>query len=111
MAFALRVSGTTKNGEEVQIEPSWWNINELRNTYDFTEELDYYLDCYLYVDKQTLQEIMKSQEKYRRKESFKVDYWMEENQRTESELDHFVANLEKDSTIKIWIYEWESGLG
>ena len=111
MAFSLTVSGRTKNGQEVEIKPSWWNINELRNTYDFKEELDYYLDCYLYVDKQAFQEIMRSQEKYRRKGVYKNDYWMEENQRTDSELCDLIENLQEDSTITIWIYEWESGLG
>lgn len=111
MAFALRITGKTKNGQEVEIEPSWWNIIELRITYDFKKELNYYLDYYLYVDKQTFQEIMRSQEKYRRKGIYKDEYWKEENQQTKSELDDFVENLQEDSTITIWIYEWESGFG
>lgn len=111
MAFALRVSGKTKNGQKVEIEPSWWNVNELRGTYDFKEELDYYLDCYLYVDKKTFREIMKGQEKYRRKGTYKNEYWMVENDRANSELEHFIEELQEDSAIRIWIYEWESGRG
>ena len=111
MAFALRVSGKTKNGQEIHIEPSWWNINELRSTYDFKEELDYYLDCYLDVDKQTFQEIKESQEKYRKKGIYEDELWSGINDQTKDELDDLVQNLQEDSAIKIWIYEWESGLG
>ncbi|MFD0976832.1 hypothetical protein [Salinimicrobium gaetbulicola] len=111
MAFALRISGKTKNGQEVYIEPSWWNINELRSTYDFKEELDYYLDCYLYVDKKTFLKIKESQDKYRRKGIYEDQLWILENDRTNSELDEFLQKLQEDSQITIWIYEWESGLG
>lgn len=107
MAFALRITATTKNGQEISIEPSWWNENELRSTYDFKEELDYYLDCYLFVNKQTFQEIVESQEKYKNKPLYQDEYWKEENSQATSELAHLIQNLEKESTVEIWIYEWE----
>lgn len=106
MAFALRITATTKNGQEVRIEPSWWNKSELRSSYDFKEELDYYLDCYLYVNKKTFQEIVESQERYKNKPLYQDEYWKEENSQTTSELDHLIQNLEKESTVEIWIYEW-----
>jgi len=111
MAFALRICGKTKSGQVVETEPSWWNINELRSTYDFTEELDYYLDCYLYVDKKTFLKIKKSQEKYRKKGIYEDELWSGINDQTKDELDDLVQNLQEGSSIKIWIYEWESGLG
>lgn len=111
MAFALRITATTKNGQEVRIEPSWWNINQLRSTYDFKEELDYYLDCYLYVNKQTFQEIVVSQEKYKNTPLYQYELWKVQIDQTTSEIDDLVQNLPEDSTVEIWVYEWESGLG
>ncbi len=108
MAFAFRITASTNNGQEVKIEPSWWNIDQLRSKYNFKEELNYYLDYYLYVDKQTFQEIIKSQEKYNKKEIYDDELWNLENDQTTTELDDLVKNIEEDSTIEIWIYEWES---
>lgn len=110
MAFALRITAKTKNGKEVEIEPSWWNTDQLRSTYNFKEELDYYLDYYLYVNKQTFLDIMESQEKYRNREIYGNKDGVTIGDVTKAELDDLVQNLLEDSTIKIWIYEWESGL-
>lgn len=111
MAFALRITARTNNGKVVKIEPSWWNIDQLRSKYNFKEELDYYLDYYLYVDKQTFQGIRESQEKFRKKGLYENELWIGLNNRTTTELDHLVNNIEENSTVEIWIYEWKSGLG
>jgi hypothetical protein len=111
MAFALRITAKIKNGQEVEIEPAWWNINQLLRTHNFKEDSsEYYLDYYLYVNKQNFLNIIDSQEKYRKKEIYRDGFWILENNLRGSEFDHLVENLEEDSTIRIWIYEWESGL-
>ena len=111
MAFALRITAKTKNGKEVEIEPSWWNIDQLRSTHSFQEDIsDYYLDYYLDVDIRTFKDIMEGQEKYRKKGVYGYKDWIEENDHTKDELVHLVQNLLEGTTIKIWIYEWETGL-
>ena len=111
MAFSLRIVAKSKNGQTIVIEPSWWNTDELRMTYIFKKEVDnYYLDYFLNIDVQTFQNIMESQEKYRNKGIFGYQGWIEVNNRRKTELDNLIQNLQEDSTIKIWIYEWESGL-
>lgn len=111
MAFTLKIVAETKNGQEVEIEPSWWNKDELRSSHSFTEELNYnYLDYFLFVNKQTLGDIAQSQEKYRNNGIYEYEGWVKVNDKTKAELDELTQNLQDDSIIKIWIYEWESGL-
>lgn len=110
MAFSLRITAKTKNGQDVELEPSWWNEEQLRSTYNFKKELNYFLDYFIYINKKTFLDIIESQEKYRNKGINEEEDWMEENDHTKAELDDLVQNLQEDSIIKIWIYEWESGL-
>jgi len=111
MAFALRIVARTKNGHEVKIEPSWWDKDELRSTHNFTMEVnDYYLDYFLFVNLLTFQDIMESQEKYRTKGICEHEDWITDDDEKKAKLDELVQNLQEDSIIKIWIYEWESGL-
>lgn len=111
MAFALKIIAKTKNGEEIQIEPSWWNKGELRNNYEFKKEVNFhYFDYVLFVNKQNFQFIKESQEKYRNKGIYEYKGWIEVNNRTEARLENLLNELHEDSIVKIWIYEWESGL-
>ena len=110
MAFILKIVAETKNGQEIEIEPSWWNKDELKSSHSFKEEVNHnYLDYFLFVNKQTRGDIAQSQEKYRNKGIYEYEGWVKVNDRTKVELDELTQNLEEGSKIKIWIYEWESG--
>jgi hypothetical protein len=112
MAFALRISAKTTDGQEVKIEPSGWSIKQLLSTHAFTEDLsDYYLDYTLYVNKQGFLDIMKQQERNRKIPLDDNEFEILDNIRTSNEFDHLLDNLEEGAIIQIWIYEWESGLG
>ena len=111
MAFALRITAKTKLGQEVEINPSWWNKDELRQTHKFKKEINHnYLNYFLYVNKQTFLDIIESQDIYRNKGIYGYERWIKINDHVKAELEDLIHNLKEGSTIKIWIYEWESGL-
>ena len=111
MALALKIIVRTNNGQEVEIEPSWWKQSELRRMHSFTEAANqHYRDYILYVDKLTLQEIIASQEKYRDQGVYQYEGWKKINTGTNEELHNLLNQLTESDKIKIWIYEWESGL-
>jgi len=111
MAFALKIIACTKEGQEVEIAPSWWNIKELRRTYNFEEVTDqHYRDYILYVDQQRLQQIIIDQEKYRDQGVYQYESWKKINAETLAELNKLISKLTNNDSIKIRIYEWESGL-
>lgn len=110
MAFDIRITTTTKRGKKIELEPAWWNIDELKNSYQFKSEINNsYQDYILTVDKQTFLDIIESQEKYRNKGLYQYEGWVKTNNKTKTKMDRLVLSLKKDSIIKIWIYEWESG--
>jgi hypothetical protein len=110
MAFALKIVVTLKNGEE-EIEPAWWSKVDLQKNFNFKEEINhYYLDYVLYVNKSTFIEILKSQEHHRKDRFYNSQGWKEINNKTKEKIDEILLKLDDKSKIKIWIYEWESGL-
>ena len=111
MAFTLKIMVSTKNGQDVEIEPAWWNIKELRRKYSFNKEVNQqYLDYILFVDKQTLKDIIVSQEKYRDQGVYNYEGWQKINAGTHEELQNLLNQLTENDQIKIRVYEWESGL-
>lgn len=111
MAFTLKIIVSSKEGQKVEIEPSWWNIKELKRTYSFEEVTNqHYRDYLLFVDKPTFQEMMVSQEKYRDQGVYKYEGWKKMNTETIERLNNLLSQLTDNDSIKIRIYEWESGL-
>lgn len=111
MAFALRIVAKTENDQEVNIEPSWWNLNELRKNYNFKEEIEFYdIDYILYVDKKTFIKIVDSQEKYRDMGVYEYIEWKNINTVTKFKIDKLILTLKEKDLVKIWLFEWESGM-
>jgi len=111
MAFALKIIANTKEGQEVEIAPSWWNIKELKRTYNFEEVKDqHYRDYVLFVNKPVFQEMMVSQEKYRDQGVYQYESWKKINTETLAELNKLLSKLSNNDSVKLRIYEWESGL-
>jgi len=111
MAFALKIIGNTKDGREVEIAPSWWNIKELRRTYNFNDTGNQqYRDYHLSVDKPAFQEMIASQEKYKDQGIYNYEGWKKINAETIEKLHDLLSQLTDSDSVKIRIYEWESGL-
>lgn len=113
MAFDIKIVVQTSDTclNEIEICPSWWNLNELQEDYCFIEDSSsYYMDYILYVDKFKLIEIAEKQNKYLDEGIYSSEGWREINAKEKSELDKLLNQLNENSKIKIWIYEWESGL-
>ena len=112
MAYDLSVSAITSDNNKFYLEPRWWNINELRNTYQFEVVGSHgYTDYVLYVKKQTFIQILNSQEKYRLKGLYSTDGWKQIIDEEMKKLDDFIEKLTDTQEVEILIFEWESGLG
>ncbi len=111
MAYSLSVSAKI-NDNKVQIEPTWWSINELRKAYAFEEvwECGCYMDYTLTVDRQTFIDIVNIQEKHRFEGVFKYEGWIETNNKKKAEIDDLIDNLFENDLVNILIFEWESGM-
>jgi len=111
MAFALKIISATEDGQKFEIEPAWWNIKELRSSYNFTEVgKQSYQDFKLYADKRTFEEIIMSQEKYRDQGVYSYGGWKNINAKMYAALQKLLKLLSESDQIIIRIYEWESGL-
>lgn len=110
MAYTLRITANLPNGKKVELEPAWWDIKELLQSYEFKMVSAYYVDHYLYLDCQSFKKIADSQKNYRNKEFYKDSSWDNINLVAQKKLDYLIQTLDETSTIEIWIYEWESGL-
>lgn len=108
MAFDLKIVAKTKDGKKVEIEPAWWNLREIENHYDIIEKVhESHFDCSLRIDKQVFIKMVEDQEKYR-EDAYggKVA-----KRQAKKKIDEIISNLDDIDSIKIWISEWESGLG
>jgi len=112
MAYDLSVSSIMSDNNEFYLEPRWWNIDELKNSYPFEVVGSHgYTDYVLYVKKQTFFQILNSQEKYRLNGFYSFDGWKQRIDKEMKELDDFIQKLTDTQEVKILIFEWESGLG
>jgi len=110
MAFALKIIGTNNDGQEVAIEPAWWNIKELRRTYNFTATgKQSYQDFEFHADKQTFEKIIASQEKYRDQGVHSYGGWRKINTEMHAALQKLLKLVSDRDQVTIKIYEWESG--
>lgn len=111
MAFDLKIVAYPPGKTEIEVEPSWWSMDDLLNKHDFSQEIDHgYLDYYLHVNKSELKAIAKDQEKNLDKGIYSWPEWKRINSRKKEELNSLLDSITNDCPIKILIYEWESGL-
>ena len=108
MAFELKIVAETKDGKKLEIEPSWWDMREVENHYEIIEKVyESHFDVSLHIDKQVFIKMVEDQEKYKdRGYGRKVA-----KRQAKKKIDEIISKLDNIDTIKIWIHEWESGLG
>jgi len=110
MAYSVRIKGVSKDKEQVllDLQPFWWNTNELKRDKRFIESDDNtgYLD---YIADLSLEEMRTLHERFREEAttSFHKDLF----QPMLKELDEALYSRFDDySHFHIKVYEWETGL-
>ncbi len=107
MAFSIKITAQKDDGSKTEVEPKWWDKNELRKTYDFDLSLSNgYMDLKLSLDKTTLIEIYKDQEKRRNKGIYAFDDWIKINDKTHKELKELINKFENYQKVELLIFEW-----
>jgi len=107
MALALRIEFYTRNTLQAEfiLEPQWWNPDELLATYPFVSRLmNGYMDNYLPITKQHLEEIHWNQLKYLDQEHLQVMQNIVLGQ-----MEYVLSSVTEFRKIQINIYEWETG--
>lgn len=107
MALALRIEFYTRNTLQAEfiLEPQWWNTDELLSTFPFAlSSKNGYMDNYLLITKQHLEEIHLQQLKYLNKEHLQV---MENI--VLGQMEYVLGSATEFNKIQINIYEWETG--
>ncbi len=113
MALSLKISWylTAEGPPEVEMEPAWWDIQELSQSYDFTEINVYgYRDWELIVSRETLKKIHLEQKPNAFEGRFAYDKWKQLNQSMMEDIDIMIGSPLSFHRISIRIYEWESYL-
>lgn len=107
MALALRIEFYTRNTLQAEfiLEPQWWDPDELLSTFPFVpNSKNGYMDNYLLITKQHLEEIHLQQLKYLNKERLQV---MENI--VLGQMEYVLGSATEFNKIQINIYEWETG--
>jgi len=107
MALALRIEFYTRNTLQAEfiLEPQWWKADELLATYPFVpRSMNGYMDNYLPITKQHLEEIHGYQLKYLDQAHLQV---MENI--VLGQLEYVIKSATEFNKIQINIYEWETG--
>lgn len=112
MAFSTKIEAKINKTDTklISIEPSWWNQQELREIYSFTEELSHgYRDYTLKVTPKEFSEILNHQRKYLNKGIYSLKEWIKVNNETILEIDGMLKKTNEHSEITISIFEWSYG--
>lgn len=111
MAFSLQIKWylTPNDTPEVEMEPAWWNAEEMRREYAFEDSGDRFLrEFHLEVSTDQLRAIHQSQLTYAYQGIYVSPPWSRQNKDLIEDIEIMLESPLTFHRIVISIFEWES---